>query len=284
MLRTGWRCQMAWMTLSLALAGCGHKDQSAKAEAAAGIAPAPAAEAPKLDPRLHQSFADATTKEPPDGIGRPPDTTLTGKSTGKIYTEVVARWDDVKFTTADGKKITYRAQLDTELGPIQIELLPEIAPNHVRSFVALARAGYFDGLIFERVVRQLVFDTAGAKPETKIEYIEGGCPLGTGQVDQGSIGYWLKPEFNAQILHEPGVVGAVHMGEEDVSGCKFYINLCKAPILDGTYTIFGKVTAGLDVATQVMNAPVRQNDLEFPDADRPVKPVVIRKVTILAGE
>ena len=69
-----------------------------------------------------------------------------------------------------------------------------------------------------------------------------------------------------------------------MSGCKFYINLCKAPILDGNYTVFGKISAGLDVATKIRSAPVRENDPEYPDGDRPVKPVVIRKVTILSGE
>src|SRR5436305_1019895 len=82
---------------------------------------------------------------------------------------------------------------------------------------------------------------------------------GTGQIDQGSIGYWLKPEFTTDVTHEPGVVGAVHTAEEDVSGCKFYINLTKAPVLDGNYTVFGKVAAGLEVAAQIRSAPIRQD-------------------------
>src|SRR5581483_584130 len=183
----------------------------------------------------HQSFAEATTQTPPESAGRPPDMTITNKSVGKLYTDVVAHWDEVKFVAPDGKKLGYRAVLDTELGPITMQLLPEIAPNHVRSFVGLARAGYYDGLLFERIVRQVAED----QPDTKIEYIEAGCPLGTGQLDQGSIGYWLKPEVNAQVTHDPGVVGAVHGAEEDVSGCKFYINLCKAPLMDGNFTVFG---------------------------------------------
>src|SRR5205807_9893984 len=178
------------------------------------------------------------------------------------------------------KKIKHPAVLDPEVEPITITLLPEIAPNHVRSFVALARAGYYDGLFFERIIHQVGVE----QPDTTIEYIEAGCPLGTGQIDQGSIGYWLKPEFTTDVTHEPGVVGAVHTAEEDVSGCKFYINLCKAPILDGNYTVFGKISAGLDVATKIRSAPIRENDPEYPDGDRPVKPVVIRKVTILAAE
>ncbi len=275
------RAGVVFVCLGLGSAGCGSKGESPQAKqesAAAANAGVPDSDATTpAGLNLHQSFADATTQVPPDNAGRPPDTTITGKSVGKLYMQVVANWDNVKFVTPDGKKLAYRAVLETELGNITIQLLPEIAPNHVRSFVGLARAGYYDGLFFDRLVRQMVED----QPETKMEYVEAGCPLGTGQVDQGSIGYWLKPECNAEITHEPGVVGAVHGAEEDVSGCKFYINICKAPIMDGNFTVFGKVVEGFDVAAKIMNAPVRLNDAEYPDGDRPEKPVAIRKVTVL---
>lgn len=286
--RGGWTLVVC---LALAVAGCGRKDEpaiaTAETTATSSGAGAPegaatattAAETGDAARKLHQSFADATTKLPPESSGRPPDMTMTNKSVGKLYTEVVTHWDEIKYIDGGGKKLGYRAVLDTELGAITIQLLPDVAPNHVRSFVAMARASYYDGLLFERIVRQVAVD----QPDTKIEYIEAGCPLGTGQIDQGSIGYWLKPEFSTQITHDPGVVGAVHNAEEDVSACKFYINLCKAPIMDGNFSVFGKITDGLDVAAKIMNAPVRENDPEYPDGDRPQKPVVIKKVTILVS-
>jgi peptidyl-prolyl cis-trans isomerase B (cyclophilin B) len=107
--------------------------------------------------------------------------------------------------------------------------------------------------------------------------------MGTGEPGYGSIGYWLKPEFNTQATHDEGMVGASHGEEADTAACKFYINLCKAPFMDGNYTIFGKVTRGLEIAHKILSLPVR-NDPEYPECDRPVKPVVIRKVTIQTEE
>jgi len=230
------------------------------------------------DPRLQQSFAEATRSEPPADGQRPPDLTLTGKSVGKLYREVVRLWDTVHFTTKGGKSISYTAVLDTELGPVEIALRPDLAPNQVRNFVALARAGYYDGLVFERTVHA----KSEEQPEVEVEVLEGGCPLGTGELGVGSLGYWLKPEFSKET-HDVGTLGACHGEEPDTAACRFYITLSKAPFLDGNFTVFGKVTQGLDVARRIFWLPVR-NDPEYPEGDRPVKPVVIRKVTIRTSE
>ncbi len=230
-----------------------------------------------LDPRLHQPFAEATRQDPP-ADWQPPDLTLTGKSIGKLYTEVVSKWDSIHFTSQSGQPITYSATLDTELGPIEIALRPDLAPNHVRNFVALALVGYYDGLMFERAVHARSED----EPEVEVEILEGGCPVGTGDSGQGSIGYWLKPEFN-QEPHDVGTLGACHGEDNDTAACRFYITLSKAPWLDGNFTVFGKVTHGLDVARKIFSLPVR-NDPEYPELDRPEKPVVIRKVTIHTAE
>src|SRR5713226_7597855 len=109
--------------------------------------------------------------------------------------------------------------------------------------MVLARLGYYDGLLFERLVRE----QSEVKPEEKLEMIQGGCPLGTGETFSGSIGYWLLPELDAKLIHEEGTVGAPHDLEPDTAGTRFYITLSKAPVLDGNFTVFGKVTRGLDV-------------------------------------
>jgi peptidyl-prolyl cis-trans isomerase B (cyclophilin B) len=241
--------------------------------------PAPANQKTDLDPRMHQSFAEATYADPPANWQRPPDLTMTNKSVGKLYTEVVRIWDEIKYVSPQGKPLAYRAVIETELGEIEISLRADLAPNHVRSFVALARVGYYDGLVFERTIHQAV----EGRPDDRVEIIEAGCPVGTGDAGYGSIGYWLKPEFNADALHEEGTVGASHGEEADTAACKFYINLHKAPFLDGNYTVFGKVTKGLIVARKILSLPVR-NDPEYPEGDRPQKPVVMRKVTIHTGE
>jgi cyclophilin family peptidyl-prolyl cis-trans isomerase len=230
----------------------------------------------KRDPFLHQSFADATLPEPPEGQYLP-DKTMTDKSVGKLYTEVKDQWDRIAFTSVSGKRVQYRATLDTELGPITIDFRPEIAPNHVRSFLALARAGYYDGLVFERTVHMVADDNPGVK----LDYIQAGCPLGSGEENFGSIGYWMKPEFSTKVHHEEGTVGTWHQKEADTAACKFYITLTKAPLMDGNFTIFGKVTQGLDVVRKIGDRPVRKDD-EF--KDRPENPVVIRKVTIETTE
>jgi cyclophilin family peptidyl-prolyl cis-trans isomerase len=213
---------------------------------------------------------------------------MTGKSVGKLFTEVTRLWDDIKFVSPNGKPLAYSATVETEMGTIEIALRPDLAPNHVRNFLALARAGYYDGLVFERTIHE-------EGENGNLDLIEGGCPLGTGDIGYGSIGYWMKPEIDPQAVHEEGTVGASHgQGEdaedpdghyrgEDTAACKFYITLSKAPFMDGHYTVFGKVTQGLDVARKILSLPVR-DDGEYPDGDRPVKPVVIRRVTIHATE
>src|SRR5437588_960550 len=102
---------------------------------ASGSSAAPA------DPHMHQSFVEATRSEPPADWQRPPDLTMTGKSVGKLYTEVVSQWGNIPFEF-NGKRIFYSVILDTELGQVEIALLPDVAPNHVRNFLALTKAGY----------------------------------------------------------------------------------------------------------------------------------------------
>ena len=190
-------------------------------------------------------------------------------------------WDDIRFVAPDGKLPAYRAVLDTELGPIEITLKPKQAPNHVRNFIALAQAGYYDQLFFERV-RHEKNEMTGQE----LHLIEGGCPLGTGGTGTGSIGYWLKNEFTPpdKMSHDEGVVGACRGEEEDSAATRFYITLSKAPFLDGNYTVFGKVTQGLDVARKIFVQPIVVDEQDRDAHRRPEKAVLIRKVTIQQSE
>src|SRR5262249_53423865 len=155
----------------------------------------------------------------------------------------------------------YRAVLETKLGNLEIDLKPELAPNHVRNFIALARAGYYDGLLFDSIVHQVSPD----KPEIKVDLISAGNPTGMDDAafaSYGSIGYWLKPEFVELALHEEGAVGAIHGEEADTAACRFYIMLSKAPNMDGNNTVFGKVTKGLDVARKIATQPFKVDEQE----------------------
>ncbi len=285
-----WRRTMLGLTavgflIAAGLSGCGKKTEkpAAPADTPAGPAntAAPAVPSTPGNAKLSQPFAEATLAEPPEREPEVilPDVTLTNKSVGKLYEQVVKGWDQVPLITADGKHWTYIATLDTELGPIDITMLPDVAPNHVRNFITLARVGYYDGLVFERIIHQ----KSEAEPSAVLEMVEGGCPVGTGAAGFGSIGYWMKAEFNEQVKHEEGSVGACLGETTDSAGCRFYITLTKAPALDGERTIFGKVTRGLDVVRRISTQPI-MNSPEFPDGTHPEHPILIRKVTIQPKE
>jgi cyclophilin family peptidyl-prolyl cis-trans isomerase len=283
------------LAVPLVLAGCGGSTQpgnnngegkpgaSAPAPPEAGSTPdAQAKIIPvALAARLQQSFLDATVQEPPGDEQRPPDMTRAGKSVGKLYQAIVGDkgqgglWEQVKFLSPAGKKLHYTATIKTGLGTMVMELWPEVAPNHVRNFVALARAGYYDGLSFDRAVNQQSVLSAA----DRIQFVEAGCPLATGEAGYGSIGYWLKAEFDDKVRHEPGTVGAWHGEEVDSAACKFYITLNRAEWLDGQYTVFGKITQGLDVLRKIYESP-RSRDFE----DRLENSVTIQEVTIHTEE
>src|SRR5262249_40169245 len=112
------------------------------------------------------------------------------------------------------------------------------------------------------------------------EMIEGGCPTGTGNPGYGSIGYWLKPEFSDAVKHDCGTVGACLGEDVSTAACRFYITLSPAPVMDGERTIFGKVSKGKDVVRRISTQPML-NSPGYPLGDRPEKPVVIRKLSIV---
>ena len=300
---TGWQSAARLLSAAtlvgiVALAGCGQKTAPEQAGGSteggntvavgdgkdAGAAPTASDEnAPPPQDGQHEPFEKVTRRgdDPPPNSNPPPDRTASGKSVYKVYKEVTQLWDKIRFVTADGKRLNYSATIETDLGNIEITLRPDLAPNHVRNFVALARAGYYDELFFDRI-RHEEEEMEPGKVQV-LDSIEAGCPLGTGEPGNGSIGYWLKPEFpkaDAKASHEQGTVGACHAIEADTAACRFYITLCEAPFLDGNFTVFGKVTQGLDVARKISLQPIILDDQDTEGSHRPEKPVKIRKVTI----
>jgi cyclophilin family peptidyl-prolyl cis-trans isomerase len=214
------------------------------------------------------SFKDAVILDPhPEGESRPPNKTHTGKNAVKIF-ELIANdlWDKVNFTDNGGRRIKYRAIVATELGDIHIALHGNIAPNHVRSFVCLAKTGYYDGMAFYYSINRKVVDDT-------VAYIEAGCPRGTGEIGSGSIGYWLRPEISDKLTHEEGVLGACIGRDPESAACRFYLTAAAMPQMDGEFTIFGKVTQGLDVVRTINKRAVQEND-------RLEQPVLLRSVTI----
>ncbi len=215
------------------------------------------------------SFPEAVilTDNPPENELRPPNKTHTGKNAVKIF-EVIANdlWAKTTFTNDNGQAIRYQAHITTEVGEIHLDLHGDAAPNHVRSFVCLAKAGYYDGMSFYYSLNRMVEDST-------IAFIEAGCPRGTGEAGSGSIGYWLRPEIHSKLRHEEGVIGACIGRDPESAACRFYITAAPNPFMDGSYTIFGKVTRGLDVVRTI-------NKREVQDDDRLKQPVLIKSVTI----
>jgi len=118
-------------------------------------------------------------------------------------------------------------------GEIRIEFYPADAPKTVENFVTLAKKGFYNGLTFHRVVPDFV--------------VQGGCPKGNGT---GGPGYQIKAEFNKQ-KHLRGTVAMARSQDPDSAGCQFYICYGATPHLDGQYTVFGKVVAGMELVDRI---------------------------------
>ena len=150
---------------------------------------------------------------------------------------------------------TYTATIETTAGTINVNLYPKDAPGHVNSFVFLSREGYYDGVIFHRVIPGFM--------------IQGGDPTGTGS---GGPGYKLKAEFNKR-KHTRGVLSAARTSDPNSAGSQFFIMHADSPHLDNQYTAFGEVTSGIEVVDKIAKAPRDRND-------RPNEPTKITKITI----
>ena len=124
-------------------------------------------------------------------------------------------------------------KIETENGEIIIELYPDVAPNHVASFKALIAKGFYDGLIFHRVIADFM--------------AQGGDPTGTGR---GGPGFTMKAEFNAR-KHLRGTLSMARTHDPDSAGSQFFICFAPQPYLDGQYTVFGQVIQGMDVVDKI---------------------------------
>ncbi|GAB4543983.1 MAG: hypothetical protein Fur002_16770 [Anaerolineales bacterium] len=137
----------------------------------------------------------------------------------------------------------YTATLHTQKGDIVLQLFPEKAPLAVNSFIFLARQGWFNGVTFHHVVPGFIAQT--------------GDPSGTGM---GNPGYFFKTEISDLKFDQPGMVGMANSGI-DANGSQFFIAFAPQPQLDGAYTLFGRVTRGLDVAERLAPRDSRQAGL-----------------------
>ncbi len=146
-------------------------------------------------------------------------------------------------------------------GVIRAELYPDVAPNTVNNFISLVKKGFYDGVIFHRVISGFM--------------LQGGDPRGTGT---GGPGYSIRGEFTANgfrndLKHSRGVLSMARTMAPNSAGSQFFIMHEDAPHLDGQYASFGRVTEGMDVVDAIAAARTDYND-------RPRTPQVMKKVTV----
>lgn len=144
---------------------------------------------------------------------------------------------------------------------MKAELYPEIAPNTVNNFISLVQNGFYDGLIFHRVIRGFM--------------IQGGCPDGTGM---GGPGYTIKGEFSQNgfandLRHTEGVLSMARAMHPDSAGSQFFIMHKNSPHLDGAYAAFGKITEGIDIVNKIAETATDYSD-------RPLEEQKMKKVTV----
>lgn len=152
--------------------------------------------------------------------------------------------------------------IETNAGQIiKVELYPEVAPNTVKNFVSLVDKGYYDGLIFHRVIKGFM--------------IQGGCPDGNGM---GGPGYGIKGEFNINgfkndLKHARGVISMARSMNPNSAGSQFFLMHKDSPHLDGQYAAFGQIIEGIEVVDAIA-------DTATDYADRPREDQVMAKVTV----
>lgn len=153
--------------------------------------------------------------------------------------EVLAAQKDL-----DLEKKTYQIELDTTMGKILLDMYADVAPGHVKNILGLTKIGYYDGIIFHRIIPNFM--------------IQVGCPLGNGT---GGPGYTIKQEFNAKP-HEPGVLSMARTNDPNSAGSQFFICTARVPHLDRQYTAFGKTAdaASLDIVMKLGSVPTGAND------------------------
>lgn len=152
------------------------------------------------------------------------------------------------------------ARFATTLGDFTVELFGDKAPATVDNFVALAKKGFYNGVIFHRVIPGFM--------------IQGGDPTGTGR---GGPGYTIADEFHPELKHDAAGILSMANAGPNTGGSQFFVTVAPTPWLDNHHAVFGKVTAGMEIVEKI-------STVERDRSDRPLEPVVMDTVTIDGGD
>lgn len=151
-----------------------------------------------------------------------------------------------------------KIQFTTNKGVFVAQMFEEKAPNTTKNFIELTEKGFYDGIIFHRVIDGFM--------------IQGGDPTGTGR---GGPGYRIKDEFGPGLAHDSeGILSMANAGP-NTGGSQFFITLAPTPWLNGHHAVFGKIVKGMDVVREIGSVATNYQD-------RPVDPVIMEKVEVLA--
>jgi peptidyl-prolyl cis-trans isomerase B (cyclophilin B) len=150
-----------------------------------------------------------------------------------------------------------RAIIKTKFGDMHLKFYPDVAPNHVRNFIKLAKSGFYDGTIFHRVIPGFMIQ--GGDPNTKNSLRKDTYGQG-GPKDEKGNPILLKAEFS-DIPHKRGIVSMARANERDTAGSQFFIVVEPSHFLDGKYTVFGEVVRGLGVADKIVALARNAQDL-----------------------
>ena len=149
------------------------------------------------------------------------------------------------FTPEEIKKMSEtRAMIETRLGNIELKFFPEVAPNHVKNFIDLAKKGFYDGTTFHRVIPKFMIQ--GGDPNSKNP---DKSKHGT-----GGPGYTVKAEFSDKP-HKRGTLSMARAQNPDSAGCQFFICVADSAFLNKQYTVFGEVVSGMEVADKIVSQP-----------------------------
>lgn len=178
-----------------------------------------------------------------------------------FLSQIILGQKQTKSKTENSKaKTQLVAVFETNMGKFECELYPDKAPKTVENFVGLAKKGYYDGVIFHRVIDNFV--------------IQGGDPTGTGSGGESIYGHPFEDEFHPDLKHDKAGVLSMANAGPNTNGSQFFITLAPTPWLDNRHSIFGQVIKGMDVVRKIGKVET------IKPGDRPVKDVVIKTIKI----